>query len=277
MLMEFEDWFLEQISNGKKCILIGENHYSYASEDCLDCILKLQKQGKLNKKIVFFDENLTALDNLEPYTLESLSKLNTVEPSLIALIKNHVEVYGLEDNFSNPFINLKSIKKVAACLNDLGLQQGQREYSNLEQCIYWAYHLYGKSLVRVQRGNEGFCNQILHKMDEDTIVIARVGAKHIPAVRKDGIVIEEGMLQRLGQDIASACFITHFPKNKTDSEQKTYQPESDTFGSYDSIECCMVPKKMMHQPDLTLWAEQQKERKDNNGYRDIKKQRCTIL
>ncbi|HHS4297285.1 TPA: lpg2541 family Dot/Icm T4SS effector, partial [Legionella pneumophila] len=50
MLMEFEDWFLEQISNGKKCILIGENHYSYASEDCLDCILKLQKQGKINKK-----------------------------------------------------------------------------------------------------------------------------------------------------------------------------------------------------------------------------------
>ncbi|HAU1603687.1 TPA: hypothetical protein JBJ19_02285 [Legionella pneumophila] len=277
MLMEFEDWFLEQISNGKKCILIGENHYSYASEDCLDCILKLQKQGKINKKIVFFDENLTALDNLEPYTLESLSKLNTVEPSLIALIKNHVEVYGLEDNFSNPFINLKSIKKVAACLNDLGLQQGQREYSNLEQCIYWAYHLYGKSLVRVQRGNEGFCNQILHKMDEDTIVIARVGAKHIPAVRKDGIVIEEGMLQRLGQDIASACFITHFPKNKTYSEQKTYQPESDTFGSYDSIECCMVPKKMMHQRDLTLWAEQRKERKDDNGYRDTKKQRCTIL
>mgnify|MGYP000885493045 CR=1 FL=1 len=109
--MEFEDWFLEQISNGKKCILIGENHYSYASEDCLDCILKLQRQGKINKKIVFFDENLAALDNLEPYTQESLSKLNTVEPSLIALIKNNVEIYGLEDNFSNPFKNLKSIKK----------------------------------------------------------------------------------------------------------------------------------------------------------------------
>ncbi|HAZ7574181.1 hypothetical protein OQJ02_12705 [Legionella sp. PATHC032] len=277
MLMEFEDWFLEQISNGKKCILIGENHYSYASEDCLDCILKLQKQGKINKKIVFFDENLSVLDNLEPYTIESLSKLNKVEPSLIALIKNNVEVYGLEDNVSNPFINLKSIKKVTVRIKDLGLQIGNRIFNDFDHCLYWACHLYGKSLVRVQRGNEGFCNQILHKMDEDTIVIARVGAKHIPAVRKDGVVIEEGMLQRLGQDIASACFITHFPKNKIYSEQKTYQLESDTFGSYDSIECCMVPKKMMYQPDLTLWAEQQRERKDDNDYKDTKKRRCTIM
>ncbi|HAU3724286.1 TPA: lpg2541 family Dot/Icm T4SS effector [Legionella pneumophila] len=277
MLMEFVDWFLEQISNGKKCILIGENHYSYASEDCLDCILKLQRQGKINKKIVFFDENLAALDNLEPYTQESLSKLNTVEPSLIALIKNNVEVYGLEDNFSNPFKNLKSIKKVTARLKDLGLQIGNRIFNDFEHCLYWACHLYGKSLVRVQRGNEGFCNQILHKMDEDTIVIARVGAKHIPTVRKDGVVIEDGMLQRLGKDMASACFITHFPKNKNYSEQKTYQPESDMFGSYDSIECCMVQKKMIHQPDLTLWAEQDKQRKDANNYKDTKKHCCTIM
>ncbi|AMP93438.1 hypothetical protein AXF37_12695 [Legionella pneumophila subsp. pascullei] len=275
--MEFEDWFLEQISNGKKCILIGENHYSYASEDCLDCILKLQKQGKINKKIVFFDENLSALDNLEPYTFESLSKLNKVEPSLIALIKNNVEVYGLEDNVSNPFINLKSIKKVTARIKDLGLQIGNRIFNDLDHCLYWAYHLYGKSLVRVQRGNEGFCNQILLKMDEDTIVIARVGAKHIPAVRKDGIVIEEGMLQRLGKDIASACFITHFHKKEISSEQNTYQPESDIFGNYDAIECCMIPKKMMHQLDLTLWAEQHKERKDNDDYKDTKKRRCAIM
>lgn len=277
--MEFEDWFLEQISNGKKCILIGENHYSYASEDCLDCILKLQRQGKINKKIVFFDETLTALDNFEPYTLESLSKLITVEPSLIALIKNNVEVYGLEDNVSNPFMNLKSIEKVTARLKNLGLQMESRIFNDLDHCLYWAYHLYGKSLVRVQRGNEGFCNQILHKMDEDTIVIARVGAKHIPTVRKDGIIIEEGMLRRVGKNIASACFITHLPKNKIYSEQKTYQPESDTFGNYDSIECCMVPKKIVHQQDLTLWAEQQKKRKDNDNddYKHTKKQRCTIL
>lgn len=275
--MEFEDWLLEQINTGKKCILIGENHYSFASEDCLDCILKLQKQGKINKKIVFFDENLTALEHSGPYTLDSLNQLKIVEPSLVSLIEDNVEVYGLEDNYSNPFKNLKSIKKITECSSELGLQQGHREYRDIDQCLYWTYHLYGQSLIRVQRGNESFCNQILHKIDEDTLVIARVGGKHIPTVRKGGIIIEEGMLERLGREIASACFITHRPKNQNFSEPKNYQPESDSFGDYDAIECCMISKRIVQQQDFTLWSEQQKKRNNNDDNRDTKKQRCTLL
>jgi hypothetical protein len=252
--MQFEEWLLEQINQDKSYILIGEDHFSKASDSCVECILRLKGQGKITKKIIFFLEDLVALDDSKPYSLEQLSQLPVTSTAIKLLVENHIEMYGLENNFSNPFLQpLESIPAITTCLEKMGLQlkDGVRSQEDISSYYLRAQVCYGKSLVRLQRGNLTFCEQMTQKFDEDALVFAVLGGKHIPAVTQDSQTVENGMLKRLGSNRSAGCFI-NFPSKQ--DEPADYQPKQDPYGAYERINYCTIPISLESVSSTLLWS-----------------------
>ena len=222
--------------------------------------------------------------NSQSYTLNHLDELiqTDITASLKLLVDKNIEVYGLENNYSNPFLNLKTIPEITFCLAELGLKlkDGIRDKEDISSYSLRAQVCYARSLIRLERANESFCHHMSQKLDKNALLVAIVGTKHIPSVTNDDVLVEKGMVRRLGNDTASACVIG-YPTKRGSNDLNTYRPNFDSFGSYDEITCCTVPMARKYQARHTLLGSDIKsnenDTKPTQKSKKKKKHGCNLM
>ncbi|WP_019215486.1 hypothetical protein [Legionella tunisiensis] len=192
------------------------------------------------------------------------------------LIEQGIELFGLENKISAPFITVQSHEDISKIVEALNLPC--KIYHDESEISLFAYNalaqkVFAESLERIIRPNEIFSSYIGQGIDKDTICIALVGVKHIPKVKGDmDKTIEEGMQDRLSTvGKTRPCYVTYDysdTEEQFDNEVTPYFPKSDTFGSYEPVESCTVIQTDLVPSNLiknTIFQQSNKHEKNVNN------------
>ncbi len=214
---------LESVKSGSNCILIGELHDICPGLLPVASLLLRNHDFYSNYNICIFTENYPALgaDCLKPFSIQDLIEYERnllLRPLLIQLVKNGVNIYGLETPHTNPFHfftneqipwgieSLPRLLDIAKEYQLVDLFEATYAYSIEEFCkehdfdttLTVLMNIYSTSNRRLAIPNQDFCS-IIERIPADSICINIVGNTHIPTVRaKDsGRDIDVGMENRL--------------------------------------------------------------------------------
>jgi len=262
--------FLKEIESTIDCLLIGEDH---VNSSALIGLAHALDKTPINRKIMVFTEDLNRVQNNEgrdqAYTVETLNKNmhdgEKDKEAIVFLIKNGVEVYGVESAITNPIpffqamnkmdlyqqaqTNMPYIFKKPVIANYI-LDSYNDENISFESFEYIIISSYGYSNERITIVNEEFANQIclLSEENKNALCVFTGGAAHIPAAveKNTTLEIDEGMLHRLQNNglNTAACFVNDINANSEEIQEGTDNVREVGYKPYDEhLNFAVIPNR----------------------------------
>ncbi|EKD71741.1 MAG: hypothetical protein ACD_46C00111G0001 [uncultured bacterium] len=235
-------------------LLIGEDHrHSSALVGLAHHADIIENSGK---KVIVVTENLKRLNgffsNDATYSRNDIRKSvpekDKDKEALLRLVKANIEVHGLESKKTAPGLFLKGKskqtllieaktvmpyifnKKEYQPLADMIEGELKSEYCDVEDFRNLLNRKYADTNERIIEVNREITKQLtdLHKRNPEALIIFSGGAAHLPEVKQNGKVIEQGLVARMEQAVGKEhvynCFISSLNYNNA---YKPHDPHLD--------------------------------------------------